>query len=78
MKTARCRSTAVLLGCYLHGLFASDVYRRAFLARLRPDRPSGLAYEDQIERTLDLLAEHLEAHLTLDRLLATASIATAW
>ena len=66
-----------VFGCYLHGLFASDVYRHAFLARLRPDRPSGLAYEDQVERTLDSLAEHLEAHLTLDRLLATASVASS-
>lgn len=66
-----------VLGCYLHGLFASDDYRRALLSRVRPDRPGGLAYEDKVERTLDLLAEHLEAHLTLDRLLATASIAPA-
>ena len=66
-----------VLGCYLHGLFASDDYRRALLARLRPDRPGGLAYEDKVERTLDLLAEHLEANLILDRLLAVASIAPA-
>ncbi len=62
-----------VLGCYLHGLFASDDFRRAFLARLRPDRASDLAYEAQVERTLDALADHLEAHLDLDALLAAAS-----
>jgi adenosylcobyric acid synthase len=62
-----------VLGCYLHGLFASDAYRRALLARLRPGRASDLAYEAEIERTLDALAEHLEAHLDLERLLRAAA-----
>ena len=40
-------------GCYLHGLFAADAFRTAFLARLRPGRTGGLAYEAEVERTLD-------------------------
>jgi cobyric acid synthase len=59
-------------GCYLHGLFASDAFRAAFLASLRDRAASGLAYEAQVEATLDALAAHLEAHLDLDRLLAIA------
>ena len=66
-----------VLGCYLHGLFASDNFRRAFLARLRPDRASVLAYEAQVERTLDALADHLEAHLDLDALFAVAAVQTS-
>jgi len=45
---------------------------------------SMLAYDERIEATLDALAEHLERHIDIDRLLAiagyrksTASAATA-
>jgi adenosylcobyric acid synthase len=61
-----------VLGCYLHGLFAADQFRHAFLARLKLRAASGLAYETEVENTLDALAEHLEAHLDLDGLLAAA------
>ena len=58
-------------GCYLHGLFASDVFRRAFLKRLGADCGE-VAYEQQIEGTLDALADHLERSLDLPALLAAA------
>jgi len=61
-----------VLGGYLHGVFAADGFRHAFLSRLKLRAVSGLAYEAQVERTLDALAGHLEAHLDLDRLLAAA------
>ncbi len=61
-----------VMGCYLHGIFAADGFRHAFLSRLRDREISGVAYESGIERTLDLLAEHLEAHLDLDALLKAA------
>lgn len=57
-----------VMGCYLHGLFAADGFRHAFLSRLRARADSGLAYETAVERTLDALADHLEAHLAIDRL----------
>ena len=38
------------------------------------DTPSGLAFEQQIETTLDALADHLAAHLDLDGLLALARV----
>lgn len=58
------------MGTYLHGLFASDGFRRAFLGKASsPD----LTFEAGIEETLDGLAAHLEAHLDIDGLLALAS-----
>jgi adenosylcobyric acid synthase len=61
-----------IMGCYVHGLFAADGFRHAFLDRLRERTPSGLAFDQQIEATLDTLADHLEAHVDLDGLLALA------
>ena len=58
-------------GCYIHGLFASDPFRRAFIATLGGE-PGGTAYEDQIETTLDALADHLEDSLDPSALLAAA------
>ncbi len=62
----------LVMGCYLHGLFASDAFRRAFLARLRDGRPASEAYEARVDATLDALAGHLEEHCDLDALLAIA------
>jgi adenosylcobyric acid synthase len=58
-------------GCYLHGLFASDRFRRAFLARLGVESGT-IAYEAMIETVLDGLADHLEQHLDLASLLAAS------
>ena len=58
-------------GCYLHGLFASDPFRCAFLKTLGAD-VGEIAYEQQIEVTLDALADHLELSLDLPALLAAA------
>ena len=58
-------------GCYLHGLFTSDPFRRALLKALGADS-SEIAYEQQIEATLDALADHLEQNLDLAALLAAA------
>ena len=61
-----------VMGCYLHGLFAADGFRRAFLGRLRRRETAGIAYDALVEETLDALGTHLEAHLDLDRLLEVA------
>lgn len=55
-------------GTYLHGLFASDSFRAAFLTEM--GAVSDLSYSDTVEHTLDALAAHLEAHMDLDRLLS--------
>ena len=57
-------------GTYVHGLFTGDAFRKAWLADLGV--ASKLAYDSQIERALDALAEHLEAYLDIDALLAIA------
>ncbi len=62
-----------VFGCYLHGLFAADGFRAAFLGRLRRRDASGLVYEAEVEAVLDRLSEHLEHHLDLDALLAAAA-----
>ena len=59
-------------GTYVHGLFADDRQRAAWLARLG-GTSAGLDYEAQVEETLDGLAAHLEAHIDLDRLLTYAA-----
>jgi adenosylcobyric acid synthase len=59
-------------GCYLHGLFAGDGFRRAFIAGLGGVGDADLAYETRVEATLDALAAHLERHLDIDALLEIA------
>ena len=59
-------------GCYLHGLFASDAWRRRFIARLGGSGDEALNHHRLVESVLDDLAAHLEAHLDLDRLLDIA------
>ena len=67
---ARSRDGRVM-GTYLHGLFASDDFRHAFLSWL--GHKGGVAYDTQVEDTLDGLAAHLEENLDLDALLEAAA-----
>ncbi len=49
-------------GCYLHGLFANDPFRRAWLASLAPGSRPGVGPEaGRIESALDRLADAVEA-----------------
>ncbi len=64
-------------GAYLHGLFAEDGFRAAWLQALGAQdsfTPSMLAYDETVEQTLDALAAHLEAHLDVDAMLAIAGL----
>jgi adenosylcobyric acid synthase len=61
-----------VMGCYVHGLFAADGFRRAFLARLGHAASGEIGYEARIESVLDGLADHLEDHMDVTRCLAVA------
>jgi adenosylcobyric acid synthase len=61
---------ARIAGAYVHGLFADDRQRAAWLALL--GTTSEVDYEPTIERTLDKLAAHCEAHLDCEAMLAAA------
>jgi adenosylcobyric acid synthase len=62
------------MGCHLHGLFAADAWRGALLASLKDGRGGGIAYEAEIDRVLDRLADHLEAHLDIGRIASLARL----
>jgi adenosylcobyric acid synthase len=55
-----------VFGTYIHGLFANDAQRSAWLTRLNAG-PAAVAYDDMIESTLDRLAAHIARHVDLDR-----------
>ena len=55
-------------GTYLHGLFANDAYRRAWLERVAADSASSLQYEVAVDAALDEVADSLCAALDLDAL----------
>jgi adenosylcobyric acid synthase len=64
-----------VFGAYLHGIFDNHGFRTAFLNRIR--REKGLpmqSAENRVEDPFDLLAEHLERHLDMERLLRICGI----
>ena len=62
-----------IMGTYLHGIFAGDGFRHAFLNSLRARQQSGVAYEALVDQVLDALADHLARHLDTGRILDLAS-----
>jgi adenosylcobyric acid synthase len=60
-----------VIGSYLHGLFAADEFRAAFLGTLGI-AAGGRRHAADVEAALDALADHLEAHLDVADLLALA------
>ncbi len=63
-------ATGKIRGCYIHGLFASDAFRKDFLEE--QGHLSDLNYDAQVETVLDALADHLETYMELDHLWAIA------
>ena len=58
-------------GCYLHGLFGADGFRRAYLEGLG-GQSSLQDYDGSVQDTLDALAAHLAKHLDTDRIVDLA------
>jgi adenosylcobyric acid synthase len=63
--------TGRIAGCYVHGLFSDDRQRGHWLRRVA-NQASGLAYEADVDATLDRLADHIERHIDCNRLLELA------
>jgi adenosylcobyric acid synthase len=59
------------IGTYIHGLFADDRQRSAWLMNLGAGEAQ-VGYEALVDETLDALAAHLDTHLDLDAILNTA------
>jgi adenosylcobyric acid synthase len=57
-----------VIGTYIHGLFADDRQRSAWLTRFAAGR-TRISYETLVDATLERLAAHLAAHVDLERLL---------
>ena len=60
-----------VMGCYVHGLFAADGFRAAWLAAMGATVPAE-AQAARLDRALDAFADEIEADLDLDALLALA------
>jgi adenosylcobyric acid synthase len=58
-----------VVGTYIHGLFADDRQRSAWLQRFAAGR-AAISYDGLIDETLDRLGAHLEAHIDIDHLLS--------
>lgn len=62
-----------VMGSYLHGMFASDAVRLELLATLaKGGLTSTLAYDSEVEATLDRLAAHMAGHLDIEAILRLA------
>ncbi len=59
-------------GTYLHGVFASDTFRAAYLKDLGADDAGDFSYETAVEETLDALAAHMDTHADLNMLFEIA------
>jgi adenosylcobyric acid synthase len=58
-------------GCYLHGLFNADGFRKTVLSEM--GAASGIRYDDMVEQTLNTLADHMETHLDIDQVIGLAA-----
>ena len=59
-------------GCYIHGLFSSDEFRKEYLERVGANIAK-TEYSVKVENTLDALANHMEKHCDLDKILKIAT-----
>jgi adenosylcobyric acid synthase len=59
-------------GCYVHGIFGSDAFRKSYLASIGAET-SDLVFEDVVDETLNALADHIEEHLDVEMIWALAA-----
>jgi adenosylcobyric acid synthase len=65
-------SDGLVCGTYVHGLFADDRQRAAWLTRFGA-ATAPRSYEAEVEAALNALAAHLEAHIDIGLLLSLAT-----
>lgn len=60
-----------VVGTYIHGLFANDNFRHAFLGRISPVRPAeaGGSFHNRKQAALDRLARVVEKNIDMERIL---------
>lgn len=71
-----CSENGLVWGCYLHGLFGNDAFRRAWLRSLRESKQApaesmageSQSYSQRLEESLERLADGVEAALDMQRL----------
>ena len=61
-----------VIGSYVHGIFESDEFRRAFLGALGIQQSSSIDFNWEIEDTLNKLAAHLEQFIDVKSLFELA------
>ena len=59
-------------GCYVHGLFANDLFRHEMLSSIKDRDATGVCYDQQVEEALDAVSLVFENSLDIDGLLASA------
>ena len=62
-----------VMGCYMHGLFASDAYRSTWV-RAATGQSSSLDFEAGVDDGLEALASHLESHADIDAIARIAGL----
>ncbi|MGI9403475.1 MAG: cobyric acid synthase, partial [Hyphomicrobium sp.] len=60
-----------VIGCHVHGLFSDDGQRSYWMKRIGAGSAT-VAYDNEVEATLDALGQHMGRHIDCDCLLAIA------
>ena len=74
-RDGACSSNGLVSGTYVHGLFADDRFRHAFLRNLGNTAVTA-SYAATVDAALDGLATHLEGAVDLDRIMEIAGVQT--
>ena len=65
-----------VMGCYVHGLFRSDRFRRSFLERLGGHPANTIAFDEEVDNAIDAVADAIESSTAIDRWLDIARTRT--